>query len=254
MPTVSIITPTWNRAALLPRIAACVLAQQRIDWEWLVLDDSPIPSAFMQELAQRDPRVRYWHGTVRQRIGSKRNQLIALAAADVIAHFDDDDHYGPGYLNRMVGLLQEQDADLVKLSAFYMLAPEARQAGQVEPGFFGYMDLNAKVGWHYELVHDSVGMVEFHERRQIGADFIMFYGFSYVYKKALGQSALFDDIDLCDDESFARRALAAGRKLIAVDDPERHCLHLVHGASTARCFARHSMPMFLLPQLFPGYR
>ncbi|MEW5310490.1 MAG: hypothetical protein WDW38_002285 [Sanguina aurantia] len=132
-------------ALLKRRIAACVLAQQRIDWEWLVLDDSPIPSAFMQELAQRDPRVRYWHGTVRQRIGSKRNQLIALAAADVIAHFDDDDHYGPGYLNRMVGLLQEQDADLVKLSAFYMLAPEARQAGQVEPGFFGYMDLNAKV-------------------------------------------------------------------------------------------------------------
>jgi len=254
MPTVSIITPTWNRATFLPRIAACVLAQQEIDWEWLVLDDSPEPSAFMQDLAQRDTRVRYWHSIERQRIGSKRNQLIGLATSDVVAHFDDDDYYGPRYLKKMVGTLQEQNADLIKLSAFYMLAPEARQVGQANPGFLGYMDLNAKTGWHYELIHNTVGMIEFHERRQIGADFIVFYGFSYVYKKALGQSALFDDIDLCDDESFAKRALAAGCKFIAVDDPERDCLHLVHGTSTARCFAAYSMPMFLLPQLFPGYQ
>ncbi|WP_238535599.1 hypothetical protein [Paraburkholderia phytofirmans] len=41
--------------------------------------------------------------------------------------------------------------------------------------------------------------------------------------------------------------------MIAVDDPQASCLHLVHPASTSRCFSRYSMPSFTLPTLFPGY-
>jgi Glycosyl transferase family 2 len=40
MPLVSIITPTFNRAELLPTIWECVRAQSFSDFEWLVLDRS----------------------------------------------------------------------------------------------------------------------------------------------------------------------------------------------------------------------
>ncbi|WP_258194653.1 hypothetical protein [Paraburkholderia sp. BL18I3N2] len=63
----------------------------------------------------------------------------------------------------------------------------------------------------------------------------------------------FDDIDLCDDESFIRRVVEAGRDVIAVDDPQASCLHPVHLASPSRCFSRYSMPSFRLPTLFPDY-
>ncbi len=45
-PLVSIITPTYQRAALLPLAWKCVASQQLTEFEWLVLDDSPSPSRF----------------------------------------------------------------------------------------------------------------------------------------------------------------------------------------------------------------
>ncbi|MGL4766665.1 MAG: glycosyltransferase family 2 protein [Formosimonas sp.] len=242
---VSIITPTKNRAAFLPRIAACV-AQQTVDWEWLILDDSPAPSDFLQELSQVDARVRYTHSAEPLSIGEKRNRLIAAATGEVIAHFDDDDYYAPQYLRNMTDLLAQEQADMVKLSGFYLYAPEVP--------FFGYMDLNAKTGLHFELIGNQVRPIEFHSKMQIGADFIVFYGFSYVYRKAICSGAFFDDIDLCDDESFAKRVLANGHKLIATNDATRDCLHIIHPNSTARCFSKYTMPEFLLRELFPQYQ
>jgi glycosyltransferase involved in cell wall biosynthesis len=243
-PLVSIITPTANREHMLPAIARCVLRQQ-IDWEWLILDDSAEPSASMQALASQDSRVRYFHSATRMSIGAKRNTMIAASRGSVIAHFDDDDHYAPHYLAHMVTTMRANHADLIKLSGFFMYAPHTQ--------FFGYMDLSAKVGLHYELSGRSVSHIEFHEKMQIGADFILFYGFSYVYDKALAAISAFDDIDLCDDESFIRRVVEAGRNVVAMDDPQASCLHLVHPASTSRCFSRYSMPAFTLRTLFPGY-
>jgi glycosyltransferase involved in cell wall biosynthesis len=241
---ISIITPTANRERLLPAIAHCVLHQQ-VNWEWLVLDDSPEPSAHMQALAARDARIRYYHSDARMTIGAKRNYLIAEAHGTVIAHFDDDDYYAPHYLSGMVRMMKDNRAELIKLSAFFMYAPLTQ--------FFGYMDLNAKVGHHYELSGSSVSTIEFHEKKQIGADFILFYGFSYVYRKGLAAVSSFDDIDLCDDESFIRGVVKAGHHVVTADDPQQSCLHLVHPTSTSRCFSRYSMPPFLLPKLFPGY-
>ncbi len=243
-PLVSIITPTWQRERFLPALARCV-QRQRVDWEWLVLDDSPEPSAWMQELAAQDARVRYFHMTERMSIGSKRNRLIAEARGELIAHFDDDDHYASHYLEEMTRLLRERGADLIKLSTFFMYAPTT--------AFFGYMDLNARVGQHYVLTGGEVSQVAFHDKMQIGADFILFYGFSYVYRRSLCTTSQFDDIDLNDDESFIRRVVSGGHQVIAADDSRRSCLHLVHPNSTSRCFSRYSMPFFLLAQLFPEY-
>ncbi|SAL74508.1 glycosyl transferase group 2 family protein [Caballeronia peredens] len=244
-PEVSIITPTANRHAFLPALARCVM-RQTAAWEWLVHDDSPEPCRFMQALAAADSRVRYFHDSTRRlSIGTKRNALISEARAPIIAHFDDDDFYAPHYLADMLRLMREQDARLIKLSEFYVYAPGA--------GFFGYMDLNAKTGTHFMLTGARVEVVEFHEKKQIGEDFIMFYGFSYVYDKDLARACPFDDVSLYEDEYFVRKVIAQEGKVIAVDDRGASCLHLVHPASTSRCFSRYTMPLFLMPRLFPGY-
>jgi glycosyltransferase involved in cell wall biosynthesis len=243
-PLVSIITPTYGRSAFLPALARCVQRQQ-VDWEWLILDDSPQPEAWLETLSRNDPRVRYRHLPARMSIGAKRNQLIEAARGELIAHFDDDDHYASHYLADMARLLQEQDAELIKLSTFFSYAPAS--------DFLGYMDLRAKVGLHYILTQGSVSTVEFHDKMQIGADFILFYGFSYVYRRALFASAVFGDVNLCDDESFIRPIVQRGHRVIAVEDDMRSCLHLIHPHSTSRCFSRYSIPPFLLKTLFPEY-
>lgn len=51
-------------------------------------------------------------------LGAKRNWLAAAARGTIHANFDDDDVYLPSYLDRMVGALQDSDAELVKLGSF----------------------------------------------------------------------------------------------------------------------------------------
>ena len=56
MPVISIATPTFQRHRLLERQHRVVAAQSEQDFEWLILDDGPEPSAYFQKLA--DPRIR----------------------------------------------------------------------------------------------------------------------------------------------------------------------------------------------------
>ncbi len=49
-------------------------------------------------------------------LGLKRNVAIELAAGEIIAHFDDDDLYAPGYLSWMhecLGNVLKKDKDPV---------------------------------------------------------------------------------------------------------------------------------------------
>ena len=48
-------------------------------------------------------------------LGAKRNWLLDRVKTDLVAHFDDDDYYGPDYLKEMIRRMRENEADLVKL-------------------------------------------------------------------------------------------------------------------------------------------
>ena len=246
MPNVSIITPTAHRSAYLPLLYQCVCNQHGIDWEWLVLDDSPHADAWMQNTARDDARVTYIHSPTPLTIGEKRNQLIEQAQYEHIAHFDDDDHYAPHYLSTLVGHLVNNRADLIKLSAFYLRAPKQ--------DFFGYMDLTAKTGHHYVLNQEEIEHITFHDKMQIGADFIVFYGFSYVYRRDTALRHPFEAVSFCEDEYFVKAIIHADGSVITMPDTTGLCLHLVHGSSSSRCFSRYSMPKHLIPVVFPHYR
>jgi glycosyltransferase involved in cell wall biosynthesis len=116
-PLVSAITPTFERHSFLPLLYNCFKRQSFVDIEWLVMDDSALPSEFMQTLD--DPRVHYEHRTERLSIGMKRNLLIERAQGDVIMHFDDDDFYGSEYVSNMISALNAANADIVKLYGAY---------------------------------------------------------------------------------------------------------------------------------------
>ncbi len=246
MTQVSIITPTAHRSYCLPALYECICRQQQVDWEWLVFDDSATPDAWMITTAKSDTRITYIHSNTPVSIGEKRNHLIQRARYDYIAHFDDDDHYASHYLHVMLGELRQNQADLIKLSAFYLRAPAQ--------DFFGYMDLAAKTGHHYALSRDDIEHVTFHDQMQIGADFIVFYGFSYVYRRDIAMRYPFESISFCEDEYFIKALLKDHCRVITMPDTDNLCLHLVHGSSSSRCFSRYFLPNHLPPILFPDYQ
>src|SRR5215469_9727682 len=127
-PAVSIITPTFNRPALLAAQARFVLAQSEQNFEWLILDDSPEPCAHFSGIG--DSRIRYHHlAGAPMLVSAKRNWLCERAGAPVIAQFDDDDYYAPNYLATMLARLEQTGADITKLSAWFVYSAQMKRLG-----------------------------------------------------------------------------------------------------------------------------
>ena len=92
-PRCTIILPTHNRAAILPRAIASVMAQNEPDFELIIVDDGSTDGtrAWLETLS--DPRIRIVHLEVNQGPSAARNIGIDMAAAPVLAFLDSDDVY-----------------------------------------------------------------------------------------------------------------------------------------------------------------
>ena len=117
---VSCISPTTPERHLFHEAALyrCFASQTHADRELIVVDTGPVPSPFFTSAHFDDERVTYLHQPEHQTIGQKRNLAIQHASGDIICHFDDDDLYAPEYIATMVGAMEREGADFVKLSAW----------------------------------------------------------------------------------------------------------------------------------------
>ena len=104
MPRVTVIIPTFNRAALLPRAVESALAAGR-DVEVIVVDDAsedetPRMCAGMQE-------IRYLRLEQNVGVAAARNAGVLASRAEFITALGDDDRRLPGSLDAQVRLLEE---------------------------------------------------------------------------------------------------------------------------------------------------
>lgn len=243
---VSIITPTLNREAALPRLYRVFAAQTHRDCELLVLDDSPQPSLFFSGLA--DPRVRYVHSPERLTVGAKRNRLAAMATGDVIMHFDDDDYYAPDYVATMLRHLG--DADFVKLNGWYLYS-QTHNA-------FAYWDLTAVAAHHYRMESERP-LDSFHsgafapaEARAWGEKTLMGWGFCYVYRRSAWARSPFADLRHGEDTRFLLGLAEAGCTVRQVADHDGIALVIRHRYDHSIVFPQYLLPLHLLPRIFGG--
>lgn len=238
---VSVVTPTFGREKYLPALYRCFDGQTHPDRELLVYDDSPTRSAFFGGLA--DPRVKYLHSAARLTIGEKRNRLIEAAEGEVIAFFDDDDHYAPGYL---AGMLQRLgDADLVKLAGWFALSVP-------EDALF-YWDTSVNHPLHYKVGEGAVGFVT---SGQFKPDFVAKnvdgFGFSYLFKRSAFAAAKFPAQNFGEDLPFVQALRAAGRTIAHVQDADGWVVHILHERNCSVIFPQYRLPRALGARLFPG--
>lgn len=115
-PFVSVVTPTWNRAAFLPYLLYMYRYQ---DYpadrrELVILDDSPqshLP--IIERLTQGKPEafnIRYVHHPEKLALGKKRNMLNALAKGEYILCMDDDDYYPADKISYTINMMQQHRA------------------------------------------------------------------------------------------------------------------------------------------------
>ena len=120
-PSVSVITPTRNRAQLLAETLDSVVAQTFTDWEHIVVDDGSEDGTaeLMATRMAHDSRVRY---IVREGAppGANvcRNIGIRAAQAPYVVLLDSDDLLAPGCLEQRVAIIsQNLDMDFVTFQA-----------------------------------------------------------------------------------------------------------------------------------------
>lgn len=112
-PTVSIILPTYNRAATLPRALASIRAQTWRDYEIIIVDDGSTDAT---------PKLlRTWTGSPRLRSirvanggpAAARNRGIRLARGHFVAFLDSDDAWVPDKLERQLRVQAQRGAGVV---------------------------------------------------------------------------------------------------------------------------------------------
>jgi glycosyl transferase family 2 len=99
---VSVVMPTHNRADLVPRALASVLAQSYGNWEALVVDDgSTDETAEVLAGYADEPRIKV-HRTLGIGSSGARNVALAAAAGDVVVYLDDDNVFDPMWFKAVV--------------------------------------------------------------------------------------------------------------------------------------------------------
>jgi glycosyltransferase involved in cell wall biosynthesis len=105
-PLVSVILPTYNRAALLTEALASVRAQTFTDWECVVVDDGSTDGTPGLLAGVTDPRVRCVRVAHSGNPAVARNAGLAAARGTLVAFLDDDDLWKPEKLAVQVPLMR----------------------------------------------------------------------------------------------------------------------------------------------------
>jgi glycosyltransferase involved in cell wall biosynthesis len=242
-PAVSIITPTFNRPALLKAQERIVRAQAMQNFEWLILDDSPEPCAYYTTLS--DPRIRYHHlEGAPMLVSAKRNWLCERAKAPAIAQFDDDDYYAPHYLSTMLARLEQTGADITKLSAWFVYSAQLKR--------LGYWDTANTLGLHFTFGPEPVLNAFFNQTAPDNMkNNYAGYGFSYVFRKSMWETAPFPHVKYASDYGFVAAARAKGCRLDHFADTQGLCLHVLRRDNMSKSFPQYLLPDFMLEKLFP---
>ena len=107
MPRVSVIIPTYNRAALVQEAVASVLAQTYRDFELLVVDDCSTDGT-REALAAWGGETQVLRLPARRGVSVARNAGIAAARGEWLAFLDSDDLWLTEKLARQMAFMGDQ--------------------------------------------------------------------------------------------------------------------------------------------------
>ena len=103
---ISVILPTYNRAALLPRTINSVLAQTYPHWELIIWDDGSTDRTEQVVCSYADDRVHY-HVGKNHGVAYARYRAVEVSRGDYLAFLDSDDEWFADKLAVQAGILNK---------------------------------------------------------------------------------------------------------------------------------------------------
>lgn len=110
---VSIVIPVYNVEKYLRQCVDSVLAQTYPDWELILVDDGSPDSCpqICDEYASKDTRIKVIHQN-NGGLSSARNTGIRHTIGEYITFIDSDDSIHPEYLDTLVSIITESQAEI----------------------------------------------------------------------------------------------------------------------------------------------
>ena len=111
---ISVLMLTYNRENMVSRAIESILKQTYKDFEFIIVDNGSTDSSgrIADEYAKKDDRIIVIHIGTGMGIASARNIAVDAANGDYYAFIDDDDWVEPDYLEFLLKLLTENNADI----------------------------------------------------------------------------------------------------------------------------------------------
>jgi len=116
IPTVSIISPTYNHQNYISECIQSVIDQTLTEWEMIIVDDGSTDNTLniCREFEKKDNRIRVLtqENTGIFKLSETYNRALKLAQGNYIAILEGDDYWGPDKLKLQVELL-DRDMEVV---------------------------------------------------------------------------------------------------------------------------------------------
>ena len=106
-PKISIVMPTYNRAALIGETIRSILAQTHENWELIIIDDGSEDETERVISQIKDQRIKFYKAGRIAINGKIKNIGLKKANGDLIAFIDSDDLWAETKLEKQVAALQE---------------------------------------------------------------------------------------------------------------------------------------------------
>jgi len=111
-PTFSLFTPSYNSYDKILRVYNSLQKQTLLDWEWIIIDDSPDDNnfSFLREQFSSDPRIRFYRRSCNNgSIGNVKNETIGLCRGKYVVEMDHDDELMPYVLQESANLFNSDN-------------------------------------------------------------------------------------------------------------------------------------------------
>jgi len=123
-PFISVITPTYNRSHLLPRVWESLQKQTFKDFEWIVIDDGSTDNTQEVIRSFKDPRIVYVRLPENRGVNAARNRGIAESKSPYLVFLDSDDELVPEALELIAQEWKHLNDEEVGVIGFRCKVPE----------------------------------------------------------------------------------------------------------------------------------
>lgn len=199
----SILTPTHNRADVLPFAVQSTLAQTETDWELFVVGDGCTDETAAVVAQFRDPRVRWFDLPKGAGFGyDNRNFAFRQMRGEFVAILPHDDIWFPDHLALLAGCLEERNAEWACSRTIWV-----ERGGALLPGDF-------------DIAGDDFLRQEFIKRKLNGIP----SGCVMHRRDCFARYGYWDEtLSTCGDWDMWARIIAGNRGLACLSTPT--CLH-----------------------------